>query len=848
MSLGYSIKECLHGYTSTALGVICQRWGLAATTKPARIRAIEKVLQDPLHIEQGIRGLEAPALRLLHLVAARGNAGLDEILGVPGLFANGKAAAVLQDVAQQGLLLVCPSNRSGAFSFAHLRAARAGAGTSAPLAVPDPVVRRLPPAPPLGVQLKAVSPPDSPDAPAEPDRLTAAFLEGLRVVDVLGPRVTAAGALHKADLSRARDLASGAGVSADELGLALMMARELGCVRVREGRLTTTPKGGQWVTRPPADRIRSLFEAYLRSEDIPDLELFFPQLLDALDEHLPRNTLRRTYHRALVAEVLREQRGDAWYSIDGLVAAIQRADRNFLFLEEGWRAIRAHVQQATGPWKERSWRTHEERLLKWMIQNLLSSAGMVELGCGGRVFRITDLGRYALGVGAPPADKGTLCSDALVVKPDFEVVAYLDRCPADVRWRLDSFCERIGGGDRVCTYRLTMESVYRGVRAGSSTTHLIQLLESCSSRALPENVAIQLAAWQRKAEAITIRTDCRLLECGDARQAARLAASYPGSRRIGTRFVLLAAGAHDGDGPAGVCAAADAVVDYSQPQRACLIQETGLRLRAPWLECGLLLRRRMEDVGEVDAKPGKDLVVRLVPGKVQRTRDWPLLVAQLEAFAKYPLAVRYRTALRAWSGDVGPARSATATLVRFDDPEACEAAMQLPGADGLVEGRLGLYTLVIRQGRLAQFKRGLREHGVRVERAERAETDGPPEQWAVEWVRQREASEEPEPRPAGDAAREPAEPPDTNGYTLPSYSPRIVCEILEDAIERRRTTLIQYQSPWSPEPSLRKVNPVSLDVYGPSPSLSGYCHQHRAARTFKLARICGIRLLEDEPF
>jgi predicted DNA-binding transcriptional regulator YafY len=39
-----------------------------------------------------------------------------------------------------------------------------------------------------------------------------------------------------------------------------------------------------------------------------------------------------------------------------------------------------------------------------------------------------------------------------------------------------------------------------------------------------------------------------------------------------------------------------------------------------------------------------------------------------------------------------------------------------------------------------------------------------------------------------------------------------------------------------------------LDVFGPSPTLSGYCHQHGGARTFKLARIIGIRVLEDDVF
>jgi predicted DNA-binding transcriptional regulator YafY len=72
--------------------------------------------------------------------------------------------------------------------------------------------------------------------------------------------------------------------------------------------------------------------------------------------------------------------------------------------------------------------------------------------------------------------------------------------------------------------------------------------------------------------------------------------------------------------------------------------------------------------------------------------------------------------------------------------------------------------------------------------------------------------------------------------------------ILEEAIEARHPVLINYQSAWSSQPSTRQINPVALDLSGSSPSVSGHCHHHGGARSFKLSRIVGIRLLEDETF
>ena len=840
MTASFSVKECLRGYTSVALGDMCARWQLAVTAKPNRIRAIEKVLGDPLHVRRVLDQLKPEAVRLLHLVAGREAAAASDVLSVPGLFANGQAAAVLRDVAHLGLVLVCPHDRAGAFSFSDLPGDQHANGSPTPLAVPRMVAKYLPEPSPLGVKLRAAPAPATPDGPADAEKATAAFLETLRAVDVLAPRVTAAGTIHKTDLARAQALASEAEVTRDALSLALTMAWQMGCFEVRNGRLATTARAGQWAASRPADRIRELFQAYLESEEIPDLRLFFPQIGDAVDEHLPRGSARRTYHKRLAAAILSEQDVKTWRPVEALGETVRQIDSNVLFLEERWRAVRSHARDANAAWKLQSWRTHEERLFLWMVRSLMGNAGMVQLGDEGKAFRLTPLGRYALGAGPRPADNGVAARDALVVQPDFEVIAYLDRCPADLRWELDTFCERLGG-DAVRTYRLTQESVYRGVRSGSSTAHFVQVLEGHSIRSLPSNVRAQLATWERKVEAITIRTGRRLAECTDAGEADELAGLVTGSRRLGDRFVLLPEGE---DIPEAL--EQGAKFDYGQPQPACLIQEDGLALRARWREWGLLLKRRLADVGEVSIDPGGDMVVRLTRDTVLPMTDWGLLAAELETYAVEPLAARYREALRAWAGDVEPAQSATALLVRFADPDTCQAAMEVPEASDCVEGRLGLNTVVVRKGCLVRFKQALKAYGISVKPAALIETDGPPEEWAVPYVENLQTPDdngEPEP-----PTSKKAEKPETNGYTLPSYSPRITREILQDAIERRRPVLILYQSPWAAEPGVRRVNPVSLDVYSASPTLSGYCHVHGGARTFKLARIAGIRLLEDDKF
>ena len=116
----YTIKECLHGYTNEALGTMCGHWKLASSNKPGRIRALERVLMDPLHLTMAIALLDEPAMRLAHLIAERGLVDTADILSVPGLYCRQKPELPLQKLAQTGLVLSCPQERAGAFSFSHL--------------------------------------------------------------------------------------------------------------------------------------------------------------------------------------------------------------------------------------------------------------------------------------------------------------------------------------------------------------------------------------------------------------------------------------------------------------------------------------------------------------------------------------------------------------------------------------------------------------------------------------------------------------------------------------------------------------------------------------------------------
>jgi len=460
----------------------------------------------------------------------------------------------------------------------------------------------------------------------------------------------------------------------------------------------------------------------------------------------------------------------------------------------------------------------------------------VETSEDGGLFRVTPFGRYALDAGPAPTEGEPEYGPSLVVQPDFEVLAYLDRCAPGVRRKLDVSCERVRGGT-VATYRLTKEALYRSLRNGMQPGRFMELLTRNAMRPIPDNIREQIASWERRLDAITLRTRCELLEYLDAEAAREFAEANPGSRQIGDRFVLLAGPPKEGP---------ITHIDYRQPLRRFLQQEKGLQFRVPWQRSSLFVRRMLGGIADLERARTGDLMVTLNRRRFNGSDDWSLVAAELEALSEGPLAPRYRLALRAWAGEVNPVMSGSATLLRFDDPEVCEAVMEQPSVTPLIEGRLGLYTLVVRPGSLTTLKRLMKEQGITVTPGDSLVDPGSPEAWLEDYTRRRQAPD-PEDPPEDVSKRQEATASD-EGEMLPSYSPRIVREILEDAIQRRHPVLIAYQSAWNPRPTTRKVNPVSLDVTSRTPALSGYCHLHGGARSFKLAQIAGIRVLEDDTF
>lgn len=156
-----------------------------------------------------------------------------------------------------------------------------------------------------------------------------------------------------------------------------------------------------------------------------------------------------------------------------------------------------------------------ESLSKVLVQGL-QPLGWVDLGyepTGKQLvcFYLTSAGAVALGLAPALPPEPEARAKALVVKPDLEVVATLDRLDASQVAFLHRFSDG-RSGDNIGLFRLTRESLYRSARAGHRLDDVRSFLVDNSERALPENVRLTLEGWWAEFQGMVVWEDVDIAE------------------------------------------------------------------------------------------------------------------------------------------------------------------------------------------------------------------------------------------------------------------------------------------------------------------------------------------------
>jgi len=427
--------------------------------------------------------------------------------------------------------------------------------------------------------------------------------------------------------------------------------------------------------------------------------------------------------------------GGQFYALDAFVEAVYHRLEDML----DFMSIHDHSRPSRYGLKEPE---YQAALREWRRKNmprLVSSAtpvveailtgwpywlGLIELGTlaeGSPALRLTELGEAIF------ADDGSASSwnaasiepdsgrPAWVVQPNYDIVVYLEAIsPAQLAF-LEQHAERRQMETHTAHYRLTRESVYRGLEGGATFEDMLATLRDGGQADLPQNVDRELREWAEQRKRMTIRTSARLIAfpTPETRSLA-MEAGLEGAP-VGETYVLVKEGAQIKAALKSVFGLqAIPTIDYTQPPAKCLLIEEDGTLKLEKDTGDLLIRGQLARCAEpVDAAHWRITAASLKA--LRKAGGTPgMLLAFLRARAEHDVPAMLEIAIGNTLGARDVVQAETVFLLRVTDKKLYTAITTSPSLKPFLLDVPGPDTIAVSLARLEEFKAKLDWLGVKL--------------------------------------------------------------------------------------------------------------------------------------
>jgi hypothetical protein len=365
-----------------------------------------------------------------------------------------------------------------------------------------------------------------------------------------------------------------------------------------------------------------------------------------------------------------------------------------------YRETPAEIRQMEAEWqveRREAWLKQERIWLESALSTWLYYLGIVELGMEGRrlvAFRLTALGKAVLhptrqvNVGSPSKVEHGGVPGNWIVQPNFDVIVYLDRTPPTQLAFMERHAERTQSQQYIAHYRLTRDSVYRGLESGTTVVDFLEELAQHSQAPLPQNVVVEINEWAALREKVILSHRTHLLEFATsaARQDA-LTAGLAGTL-VGDRFLLVAPVDRERYRRALKIGSSE-TVDYSKPLLHHLqVDEAGLiTVRTEILD--LLLEAQLDQWAERQQDGSWQLTAASVARQVKAGARVDELIALLNNRLASAFPSILSLALRNWAGRGKGIELESFTVVRLKRSDVMHAVLSSKRLKPHLRGRLG---------------------------------------------------------------------------------------------------------------------------------------------------------------
>lgn len=342
---------------------------------------------------------------------------------------------------------------------------------------------------------------------------------------------------------------------------------------------------------------------------------------------------------------------------------------------------------------------------------------------GRRLVALTELGRYALAVGRPPAPRETF-DYFLFVQPNFQVIAYRQGLNAPRIGQLSRFTTWTQSGAAL-EMKLTAESVYRGLEGGLTPDAMLDRLARHSARPLPTSVAEALKTWAGRRERVTYFASATLVEFASPEALEAGLAAFPpgdgaGPVRVSDRVLLVE---DEATIPFGAFKLAGSR-DYTRPPEVCVeVEPDGVTLALDLGRSDLFIDAELVRFADPLAEDGRGGAsrrrYRVSPESLRRAVEDGMTPGALARWfvqrVDAPVPPAVRLLLHAAMPNPEPPRASRRVVLAAPSADLLEGMLQHPATRGLFAERLGPATAVVPEENLAALRQALADFGLAME-------------------------------------------------------------------------------------------------------------------------------------
>jgi hypothetical protein len=356
------------------------------------------------------------------------------------------------------------------------------------------------------------------------------------------------------------------------------------------------------------------------------------------------------------------------------------------------------------------WQARERPWFQRALSTWLYYLGIVELGLANGVpvsLRLTDLGRAVLRPELHTSPEPSAPDQPpWIVQPNFDVIVYLDRTTPEQLAFLERHAERVTAQQHTAQYRLTRESVYRGLESGTSLETLLSDLQDGAVAVLPQNIVVEIHAWASLRESITLHKRARLIEFPSSQAREQAASKQWRGAPVGERFWLLT-----GPAPQDLDRTR---IDYARPLPACLTVAEDGALTFKQAATDLIIRPQLGRWAERKSEQMWRLTQASVTQALAAGARLPDLFRLLEARLVRSIPALLETALRAWAGKRPTVEMENVIVLRCDDPQVLQILAASKKLRPYLRGFLAPDALIVNAEQLEALQEQLAWAGIRM--------------------------------------------------------------------------------------------------------------------------------------